>query len=141
MYTFVHSLWYKILICTIFVRKIYTNLVFCIILVYILYGFCTNFLVREVWEESNEVFGTLNGYREEGVEKSVTRCLHSKCHPFYPTHQHHVLAGFRKEVLKQYQSYEISKHHQNLCPKGCSSSFPRQIEIMQVCDYNVIQHP
>ena len=79
---------------------------------------------------------------EESVEKSVTRCLHSKCHPFYPTNQHHFLVGFLKEVLKQYPSYEISNHHPNLCPKGCSSYFPRQIEIRQVCDvfYNFISY-
>ena len=45
-----------------------------------------------------------------------------------------------KEVLRQNPSYQISKHHPSLCPKGCPSSFPRQIEKRQVCDYNVIQH-
>ena len=46
LYIFVHSLSYKILICTIFICKIYTKLVFCINNVYILYSFCTIFLVR-----------------------------------------------------------------------------------------------
>ena len=50
------------------------------------------------------------------------------------------LVGFLKELLKQNPSYQISKHHPNLCQKGCSSSFPRQIKIRQLCDYNVIQH-
>ena len=46
MYSFfVHSLSYKILICTIFLYKIHTNIVFYIIFVYIMYNFCTNFLV------------------------------------------------------------------------------------------------
>ena len=36
------------MICTIVVYKIYTNLVFYIIFVYILHSFCTNFLVRAV---------------------------------------------------------------------------------------------
>ena len=47
--------------------------------------------------------------------------------------------GFLKEVLKQNPSYQISKHHPNLCQQGCPSSFPRQIEITKVSDY-VIQH-
>ena len=56
------------------------------------------------------------------------------------TNQYLLLVVFTKEVLKQNPSYQISKYHPNLCPKGCPSSFPRQIEIRQVCDYKVIQH-
>ena len=59
---------------------------------------------------------------------------------FTPQTNIRFLVGFLKEVLKQNPSYQISKHHPNLCQKGCSSSFPRQIKIRQLCDYNVIQH-
>ena len=39
--------------------------------------------------------------------------------------------------FKQNPSYQISKHS-NLCPKGCSSSFPRQIKIRQFGDYMLL---
>ena len=45
------------------------------------------------------------------------------------SNQHGFLVDFFKEVLTQNPSYQIPKHHPNLCPKGCPSSFPRQIEI------------
>ena len=48
----VHSLSYKILICTIFEYKIYANLVFFVIFLYILYSFCTHFLVRVATKRS-----------------------------------------------------------------------------------------
>ena len=40
--------YHTILICTILVYKIYTNVVFCNIFLYILYSFCTNFLVSQI---------------------------------------------------------------------------------------------
>ena len=82
--------------------------------------------------------GTLNGYREEGVKKFVIRSIHTKCHPFFPNKS--TLLPRRFKVLKQNASYQISKHHPNLYPKSCPSSLPRQTEIRQVYDYNVIQH-
>ena len=66
-------------------------------------------------------------------------CILNAIINFPLTNQHCFLVGFLKEVLKQNPSYQISKHHPNLCPQGFPSYFPRQIEITKVRDY-VIQH-
>ena len=65
-------------------------------------------------------------------------CLLNAVH--FPVNQHCFTMDFFKEVLKHNPSYQISKHHPNFCPKGCPSSFLRQIDIKQFCDYSVIQH-
>ena len=85
---------------------------------------------NQVWKGSNRVSGTLKEFREEGVKNlsqggsyNILNVIH-----FTPQSNIHFLVGFLKEVLKQNRSYQISKHS-NLCPKGCSSSFRRQIKI------------
>ena len=61
-----------------------------------------------------------------GGEK-ICHKVHTKCHPFFPNKS--TLLPRRFKVLKQNASYQISKHHPNLYPKSCPSSFPRQTEI------------
>ena len=68
---FVHSISYKILICTIFLYNIYiyTKLVFCMVFLYILYSVCTCFLVR-TWAS-----GSLGASSAQPTQTLVSKVL------------------------------------------------------------------